>query len=420
MTRRRGVRGASWAAGLVLLAVSSACGGQGPADGAKAAPGAAAEPRLVRLRRPTAGVQQTTIAVTGTLAPDERADLGFQVQGRIQSLVVDLGDEVAAGQPIAALDLADFDLDCARAAAALEVARVRLALPPGQDGEGLDPAQTAPVREAKALLVEAGLARDRVDTLAAQGLGSQAALDTALAAVTVAQSRLQAAEEQVATWLAELSQRKVEVALAQKRRQDAQLCAPFAGRVEVRHAAPGSIVQRGDRVVTLLRTHPLRLRLRVPERQAHLVAAGQQVSFSVDGEVGAAPVHRAVVRRLGSAIDLVDRTLLVEAEVDNQDGALRSGAFCRATVGTGVTRAVLAVPRSAVVSFAGVDRVYCVRNGAIADVLVELGAAFGDSAAGEGGPCGDCVEVVRGLAADQEFVADPRGLLPGMAVKAAD
>ena len=411
------MRIAGHATACLLAACFAACGGgAGPNGSAKPA----VEPKQVRLLLPSSLMTQTKVEVTGSLAPDERADLGFQVPGRILTLDVDVGDSVAAGQLIASLDLADFDLECARAEAALQVARVRLSLPTNADAASVDAAQAAPVREAKAVLVEAGLARERVRELAAQGLGSQATLDTAMAAVSVAQSRLQAAEEQVATWLAELSQRKVEVALAQKRRSDAQLVAPFAGRVEARPAARGSFVQQGARVVTLLRTDPLRLRLRVPERQAHLVAIGQSVSFSVDGEVAGTASHRAVVRRLGPSIDLVDRTLLVEAEVKNQDGALRSGAFCRATIATGALRTVIAVPKSAIASFAGVDRVYCVQDGRIKDALVEVGFTVGDSAAGADGAGAELVEIVRGLAQDQKFVADPRGLVPGMPVKTVD
>ncbi len=398
------------------LAFPAACG-----DGSsqQAPSKIATEQKQVRLILPSSLQVQTKVEVTGTLAPHEAAELGFQVPGRILSFDVDVGDGVAAAQAIASLDLVDFDLECARAEAALQVARVRLSLQQEASSDRVDAAQTAPVREAKAVLVEAGLARDRVRELAGQGLGSQAALDTAMAAVAVAQSRLQAAEEQVATWLAELSQRKVELALAQKRRQDAQLTAPFAGRIEARHAARGSYLPAGALVVTLLRADPLRLRLRVPERQAQRVAVGQHVSFSVDGEVdgsvGGIGAHRAVVRRLGPSIDLVDRTLLVEAEVQNADGVLRSGSFCRATIESGVMRAAVAVPKSAIASFAGVDRVYCVQDGRIKDALVELGSTIRDPSSGH-----DLVEVVRGLMQEQRIVADPRGLVPGMPVKTVD
>jgi hypothetical protein len=62
-----------------------------------------------------------------------------------------------------------------------------------------------------------------------------------------------------------------------------------------------------------------------------------------------------------------------------------------------------------------VDRVYCVHEGRIKDVLVEVGFTVGDSASGV-----ELVEVVRGLAKDQRIVADPRGLVPGMPVKVVD
>lgn len=389
---------------LALLALLAVLAGCGPAAGeARSAP----KPVRVSLVGTSTLQLDEHIAVTGTLAAQEELELGFSVRGRLARVHVDVGDEVRTGDPLAALDPVDFDLEIARAEAALVVARARLSLPKDGDPTSLDVEGAAPVREAKAVLVEAELARDRVRELVDKQLGSQQVLDTANAAVGVAQSRLQAARDQVATWLAEYAARRVDVELAHKQKGDASLRAPWNGRVASRRLAEGSWVQAGEAVVRLLRTDPLRLRLRVPERQSGRVALGQRVRFTVDGDGDTA--HVGTVQRLGPSIDAIDRTLLVEAVVQNEGGALRSGGFCRAELVVGEPAPVLAVPRAAVSSFAGIDRVYVVEGGKAKDVLVRLGRSEGD-----------LVEVRSGLAAGARVVADPRGLVPGSSVEVAD
>lgn len=403
--RTRGSARAALFARLALLAPFAwlaACGGQAAGE-AKVAP----KPFRVTLV-PTATLRlDERIAVTGTLAPQEELELGFAVRGRLAALSVDVGDEVKPGDPLAALDPVDFDLEIARAEAALVVARARLSLGVDSEPKDFDVEATAPVREAKAVLVEAELARERQRELVQKELGAQQALDSATAAVSVAQSRLQAARDQVATWLAEYAARRVDVELAHKQKRDSSLRAPWPGRVAMRRSGEGSWVAAGEAVLRLLRTDPLRLRLRVPERQSARVSRGQVVHFTVDG--GGDTVHTGTVQREAPSIDSVDRTLLVEAVVENGNGVLRAGGFCRAQIVVGPAAPVLAVPKASVASFAGVDRVYVVDGGKAKDLLVQLGRSEGD-----------LVEVRSGLVEGARVVADPKGLVPGALVEVAE
>lgn len=361
-------------------------------------------PRAVRLAPATTLARPRVVAVSGTLQAQDELVLGFQVPGRIARLDVDFGDTVAPKQLLAALERTDFELDIARAEAAWAQARAQLGLDDaGRDANAaVDIDQIASVREAQAVLDEAALQRGRAQELVAQKLKSPAELDAANATWEVARSRLQRARDQVRIWQAELEVRRQELEVAKKRLDDAEIRAPWAGRVAARHAAVGQYLGLGAPVLTLLRTDPLRLRLEVPELAVAGVQPGQKVEFTVDGSDGA---FTGEVTRLGSAIDRSNRTLVVEAAVDNGDGRLRTGGFCRAGIVVAAADPVVVVPQAAVASFAGVDRVFTVADGKAVEHLVTAGRTLGDR-----------LEIEAGLAAGAEVVIEPRDLVHGAAV----
>lgn len=384
---------------LSAVACSRQQGGSSPA---------ARPPIAVELTTSTTRELPRKAGVSGVLAAQEELVLGFEVTGRVATLDVDVGDVVAEGTLVAALSTREFELAVERAKAAIAATEAKLGITHGADLEQFDVEDAPAVREANAVLVEARLNRERVAELVAEKLQPGSQLDAAEATLAVANSRLQRARDEVRTWLAEARLSRVESLQADKRLADCQVKAPWPGRVAARHAAVGQVVASGNPVVTLLRVDPLRLRLRVPDRLAADVAIGQAVEFTVDGAEGVERAGRIV--RAGPAIDRGDRTRLIEAEVENKDGALLPGAFCRAQIVTAAAQPAVVVPRSAVVAFAGVHRVFSVVtvDGGTTRAkghIVQLGRTIGDE-----------FEVLSGLDAATPIVRDATGLTPEMPV----
>jgi len=249
---------------------------------------------------------ERTIAVTGTLATEDQVTMAFKVTGRLEQLDVDLGTSVAAGQLLASLASTDFKLRGSQADAALQQARARLGLPVDGAQERICIEQTSVVRQARAVLDQAKLVRDRAASFAKDGIGSQADLDAAQAGFRVAEGRYQA-------------------------QTDSSLKAPFAGSVRERHATPGQYLAAGAPVVTLVKVNPLRLRLSISERESAAVRLGQTVRVTLEGD---SIVHIGRVARISPAIEEASRTLSIEAEVSNPSGRLRPGAFANAEVVT--------------------------------------------------------------------------------------
>jgi RND family efflux transporter MFP subunit len=397
---------AAFAAAAVLSL--SACGGEkegGQKKGERSEESAAgALPvRKVRLAHAEEGNLARTFEVTGTLAADEQVELGFKVTGRIDRLAVDLGTPVRAGQALAQLSPTDFNLRVAQAQNALEQARALLGLVPGQATAPIDPRDSAAARQATALLEQARLQRERMKSLFDQQLISRSDMDAAEASFQVAEGRLQDAIEQGRNRQAVLAQRKSELDLARQQLTDSTLRAPFDGVIRERRASPGDYVTPGQPVVVLVKVHPLRLKLAVPEREASGIAPGQTVHLTVEGDP---TTYEGKVARTSPAITEDNRTYMVEAEVPNPQGRLRPGAFARAEIVTEADARALLVPADAVVTFAGVDKVLSVADGKAVEKRIKIGRRVGDR-----------VEIVDGISAGDAVVLKPGNLVTGQPVE---
>jgi len=389
----------AWIALLV-----AACSGQAATQGGSAAASAPAAREAQDVR--TAVVQEEpweqTLHVTGELAAFEVATLSAKVPGRLEALEVDLGERVAHGQAMAAIDTRDYELRLEQAEASLQAARARLGSALGDDGN-VKPEGAAIVREAKAELDDAEREAQRISTLLGSGVSSQSAYDTAIARREQAQSRWQAAMEEVQNRAATLIERQANLALAQQQLADAHLVAPFDGAVAERIAGTGDYLQVGDPVVRLVRFDPLRLRLEVPERSSASLAPGLEVRAVLENGIEAPPGH---ITRLSPELSARNRTLLIEVELPNPDGRLRPGAFARATIVIDEAARTLAVPAAALVRFAGIDKVFVVEGGAAVERRVEVGREDGERA-----------EIVDGLKAGEVVVLAPGGLQQGTPVR---
>ena len=339
------------------------------------------------------------IVVSGTLAAEEQVVLSLKVPCRLSDISVDLGSPVRKGEIIARLDTTDYRLRMEQAQTALAQARARLGLSPDGKDDNIDAEKTSLVRQAKALLQEAKLNRDRMAALWDQRIISQSQLDAAATAYQVAEGRYQDAQEEVRNRQAILAQRRSELEIAKQQLADTVLHVPLDAMVRQRHASMGEYLAAGTPVVTLVKIHPLRLRLAVPEREANGIRSGQMVKVRVEGNQNE---YSGRVARLSPSISEGNRTLLVEAEVPNANGQLRPGSFAKAEILTAALKPSIFVPASSVVTFAGIEKVISVKNDRAVEKRVQTGRRDNER-----------IEISSGLAAGEPVVIQPGNLITG-------
>jgi RND family efflux transporter MFP subunit len=175
--------------------------------------------------------------------------------------------------------------------------------------------------------------------------------------------------------------------------------------VSERTADLGEYVSPQQKVVTIVRTNPLRIRIDIPEQAIPEVRVGQSVSITTSAWPDRNFSGR--VARIAPNVSATSRTLTVEAEIENSGGALKPGQFATVRMLQERTEPAVLVPARAVVTESGVSRVYVIKNGHAEPRLVQTGQTDGD-----------LIEIKTGLAADEQVAtSNLEQLTDGIAVK---
>ena len=306
----------------------------------------------------------------GSLVADEMTTVGSKVAGQISNVPVDLGDVVAKDDVLVQLDSSEYVLQARQAEAQLLQARSAVGLKPDDPLEKLDTDNAPPVREARAIWDEAKKAVVRLRELASRDAVSDTDLDLAESAERVASARFSSAQNGVREKIALISVQSALRDLANQRLRETTIRAPFAGVIESRIIATGTYVQAGQALMTIARTSVLRFRGSVPERYAQQIQLEQSISLDFD----LSDQQRTVsITRISPSLDPANRSLVFEANIDNADGKLRSGLFAEGLIVIEPEATATVIPLSALVRFAGVDKVWKIVNGKLIEQYVSLG-----------------------------------------------
>lgn len=284
--------------------------------------------------RPAARV----VNFVGTLYGYEEVTLSSQVEGQIEALNVDLGDHVQNGQALAKIEDAQL---------------------------------LARLREAEAMLSKARADEARAQKLSAKDVISTQEFESLRTNAEVAKARRDTLEVTI---------------------DHTQVKSPITGAVAHRHVSVGEYVVPGSKLFSLVSLNPLKLRGDVPERFVHEIRVGQRVRVTVDPFPNV--VFEGEVSRISPASDPQSRSVALEVLVDNFEEMLKPGFFAHASVVTRQDDRALMVPQEAIISFAGVTKLFVVRE----DVAEERQVTAGTR--GEEG----LVEIVEGVTEQDRVV----------------
>jgi HlyD family secretion protein len=272
--------------------------------------------------------------------------LGFRVAGRLQQVLKEEGDAVAAGETIARLDDEPFRRELAEARAQVASLRSRVQLLEA----GYRPQEIAQARavvgERQVTMANALTLYKRQQELSATGAISAQERDDAEAKYRESDARLKSAREQLAVLEAgfrpeEVSQAKADlarveaaVASVELRIEDATLKAPSGGVVLTRAQEPGAILPVGTSVMTVSVKRPVWVRAYIAEPDLGRIHPGMKVRVYTDsrkdrpyaGQVGYISPRAEFTPKSVETTEL--RTSLVyrlRVVIDEPDEGLRQG-----------------------------------------------------------------------------------------------
>ena len=353
---------------------------------------------------------------SGSLAGDQQTDVAPQTSGKVVAVGVDIGSPVRRGQMLVQLDDAELKLrvdqavaQLGQAKAAVRQAEEKIGLRPGQP---FDPNRVAEVAAAKVALDLAQKNLVRAEKLIESGDVSRSFYDEQRSRrdqlkeqydVAVAQARQNYAGVDVSR--TNVANAEAQLALARKNLSYAVIPAPIDGFVTERTADLGEYVSPQQKVVTIVRINPLRIRIDIPEQAIPEVKVGQSVSITTSAWPDRSFSGR--VARIAPNVSATSRTLTVEAEIENSSGVLKPGQFATVKILQERAAPAVLVPVRAVVTEAGVSRLYVIKDGHAEQRLVQTGQTEGD-----------LIEIRSGVAADEQVAtSNVEQLTDGIAVK---
>ena len=346
-----------------LLLLLAACNKQDPkAAEAKAAAAAAkaAEPVTVKTATAVERTAERAIAVTGTLLPDETVTVATEVPGRISAIRADFGQAVRKGDVLIELDRTEYDLQVERSRGSLNQALARLSLP-AYTGKMVPPDTTPGVRTAIAQFEDAKFKYESASKLVKTGDISADRFNELEKAMRARQSALDGARDELRTQWMSVTALEADLKIAEKRRGDTVVRAPFDGVVGEKLISAGQYVKDNMGILRLVKVYPMRLRLEVPEAAANTVKVGTPLTFTTDAAANVS--FDAVVRELNPSLDARNRTLTAEARLTKADTRLRPGMFVQVKLVTDRGAKVVTVPRNALYSIAGLTKMFKIENG---------------------------------------------------------
>lgn len=327
-------------------------------------------PLPVRVLTVEEQVVRRQVLATGSLFALEESTISAEVEGRVESILADVGDRVAAGQPLVVLLKQELQFEMERQAAAVQQIRARLGLGPNEPLPK-DPSQVAFVRRAAADLFDAEQKLKRAEELARDQLISREQMDGAQAAYQRAGAAHEVAVQEVDQLKAQLQSSEALHKLAEKKLADATIRAPFPGAVAERRVSPGEFLRVQSPVMVLVRTDRLRARLAVPERWAGALQTGTRVDVRVEAYPN--QVFQGRLERINPAVSPETRTFEVEALLDNPGGKLKPGFFVNATLASEVEEKITVVPAEAVTYRYGTYKVFVVNGNQIQEREIKPG-----------------------------------------------
>jgi RND family efflux transporter MFP subunit len=320
----------------------------------------------VEVIRVARGSAQATLVLPGTMQALTEAPILGRADGYLKRRLADLGDRVHAGQVLAEIDAPELEQQIQQADAAVEQAQA-----------AVEQAQ-ASLAQGKANRDLARITAERLQTLNERGITPQQDRDQSQAQLAAQDANVQAAEKAIAAQRSNLAAARANAGRLRAVDAYRMVKAPFDGVITQRNVDVGALVSTGSTLLfRIAQTGMLRTYVNVPQSTVSAVRVGQAASLRLSDFPGR--TFSGTVARMARALDPSSRTMLVEVDVPNGDGALFPGSFADVELVGSRANPPIVVPASSLVFRADGAQLAVVRpDNTVHLQKVAVGRDYGD------------------------------------------
>ncbi|MBU1274671.1 MAG: efflux RND transporter periplasmic adaptor subunit [Proteobacteria bacterium] len=325
------------------------------------------------------GTIRRMVVSTGTVKPQVGAEVkvGARVSGRVEKLLVSIGQAVKAGQVVAVIEHKDLEAKLRQAQAELRADEARLQRVKATGPREITRAE-AELNEAKATLDLTILDFNRQKKMRTSDLVAQDALDRAREKHLVAQARLNAATAKLnqikQSYIQDLKVAQADLAAAQARLATTQVNLDYATiRAPIGGVVSSVSTQEGETVaaslssptfITIVDLARLQVDDFVDETDIGLVKLNQRAFFTVDAYLGRK--FQGEVDAIQPSAKIVDDVVYYPVTIkilDDYQNLLKPEMTATVSIVAGVRKGVLLIPAPAIRRKAGKSLVYLRQDG---------------------------------------------------------
>ena len=311
------------------------------------------------------------IILTGKTVPVSQVDIVAKYAGKITQVNVDLGQSVAQGQELIVQDNSDVNILLAQNGAGLRQA----------DADAIESNANfeASYQKAQADYQHSVTNYGRYKALFDQGAISKENLDNQEQLVTAAQAALDTWSKQMASGSAATvtskqaasDKARSAVDALQNQKNDLVLRAPRAGVIGYRQAEVGAMAQTGQKLLSIVDNSNIFVDCSVSEQDIGQFVLGMSTNISIES-LGKS--YTGKITYISPAMDTTTQTFTIRLALDNLDNSIKTGMFAKTTIDVVQRAQTLFVPREAVLSTNGTDRVFVVDgDNKVTERVVKLG-----------------------------------------------
>jgi RND family efflux transporter MFP subunit len=324
------------------------------------------------------------LVLPGNIQPITEAPILARADGYIKRRLVDIGDRVRAGQPVAELEAPELADQLAQAGAVVQQAQA-----------GIDQA-LANYKQGKSDMELARVTAERSERLVAKGAVARQDNDQYQAQYQSKLASLEALDKAIAVQRANLAAAQSSVARLEKMLGYQVVRAPFDGVITLRNVDEGALVNAGSTLLfRIAQTSTLRTYLNVPQIYASSVRTAQEAVVTVANLPGRQ--FKGTVARTSNSLDPSSRTLLVEVHLPNGGSELMPGMYAEVELSSVRANPPLLVPSEALIVRADGAQVAVIRPDHTVHLQkIEPGRDYGDR-----------LEVLAGLNEGDSIIANP-------------